>query len=356
MARRRQLVELTPNEAISDSVNDPSLEVMWSWAIREMLPWHKIIPELMHKREDFERLNQLSNDACIFEISDRTVNIWAKHPDMMASQSQAQTIRAARYKAFFQNVIKHLPHQYRAIICVSLGDGPIQHAFLPTFAHQKTTERVVLLPDVDFLLNNFYAGAEYADKKAYADKKGGAIFVGSTTGGSINEDVIMSRSLPRLEAAEYFWSLDNIDFLLPHIVQVENESARQKLASLPFCAGNYISWQEQLGHRFLISIDGNGATCSRVVAALKSNSILMKYHSPYVLYYFPSLTPWVHYIPINSHADVEKILKVERCNPGHLKHISALGKKFFDDYLTKEKVEIYMSFLLTLYSSETKNC
>ena len=69
-----------------------------------------------------------------------------------------------------------------------------------------------------------------------------------------------------------------------------------------------IPWSEQYRHMFLLSMDGNGATCSRVISSLKSNSVLIKYQSDSILYYFSALEPGTHFISVNDDRDIEGIL------------------------------------------------
>jgi hypothetical protein len=97
-------------------------------------------------------------------------------------------------------------------------------------------------------------------------------------------------------------------------------------------------------------MDGNGATCSRIAAALMSNSVLCKYDSIHELYYFPLLIPWVHYIPIHEDADVLKVIQMEKKDPGRFREIAENGTAFAKEYLSRESVNKYTSLLLSEYS------
>jgi hypothetical protein len=141
-----------------------------------------------------------------------------------------------------------------------------------------------------------------------------------------------------------------VDVRLPSIVQCPSDEAREILLSRSFCQKPRLSREEQYRHRFLISIDGNGATCSRVALALASNSVLMKYQSPNVLYYFAALQPWVHYIPIARHADVDAVLDMEAERPGRFAAIASQSRQFARSYLTRESALHYTAELLLLYA------
>jgi hypothetical protein len=111
-----------------------------------------------------------------------------------------------------------------------------------------------------------------------------------------------------------------------------------------------VPWSEQFPHKFIISVDGNGATCSRVVIALKSNSALLKYHSPHHLYYFKGLVPWLHYVPIVENNDIENIIKIERECPGAFASIAEEGRRFAETYINRQRVFQYVAELLTHYA------
>jgi hypothetical protein len=122
------------------------------------------------------------------------------------------------------------------------------------------------------------------------------------------------------------------------------------LEQQPFCQKPRMTWAEQLQYRFILSMDGNGATCSRVVIVLLSNSVLMKYNSDDVLFYFGGLQPWLHYIPLASDEDVERIIDIERRQPEQFEQMAVSGQLFARKYLNKAAVYHYTAMLLRLYS------
>jgi len=85
------------------------------------------------------------------------------------------------------------------------------------------------------------------------------------------------------------------------------------------------------------------------VRALKSNSVLLKYDSPHVLYYFDGLVPWTHYVPIAKHEDVDAAVALERAEPGFFAPVAANGRAFAETFLTRENVLFYTAALLSLY-------
>ena len=108
-------------------------------------------------------------------------------------------------------------------------------------------------------------------------------------------------------------------------------------------------WTEQLKYRFLISMDGNGATCSRLANGLGSNSALVKYESSHLLYYFSGMRPWLHFIPVCDHQSVLNVIAIERKYPGFFQPIAEAGKKFSSAFLNVAAAKKYTAQLLRLY-------
>jgi hypothetical protein len=111
-----------------------------------------------------------------------------------------------------------------------------------------------------------------------------------------------------------------------------------------------LRWKDQFERRFILSMDGNGATCSRVVIALMSNSVLLKYHSDNVLYYFDGMQPWIHYVPVMEDRDVQATIDLEAREPTSFARIAAAGQKFASTYLSRSAIVEYTRALLLLYA------
>jgi len=221
----------------------------------------------------------------------------------------------------------------------------------PLFCFQRTTAQTYpMLPDIDLLESDFLANPAFRDTIPYREKSDRAVFAGSTTGGTITEQVARDLSLPRLRAAAYFLGNPKVDFRLPHIVQAASTEAIEILARQPFCQAPRLQWAEQFHAKFLLSMDGNGATCSRVAVALGSNSVLMKYASDHLLYYFPALEPWQHYLPIDNDADVERLIDAETADPGRFEPVTQAARAFAGRYINAACAIEYTANLLIGYA------
>jgi hypothetical protein len=189
------------------------------------------------------------------------------------------------------------------------------------------------------------------DDLAPEDKKPLAIFAGSSSGGGIlsAEDVLSDRS-ERLRLARYFVNSKNVIFRICNAVQCDTAETAAHLSRKEYF-GQLISWEEQLKCAFLLSVDGNGATCSRVVNSLRSQSVLLKMASHYNLYYFRGLQAWKHYIPVDDPEDVENVVELYKNGSLDVESILKEANLFFQNFLVKDQVQYYTASILSKYAS-----
>jgi len=325
--------------------------IIWSWAAREIAPWFAKPRDRESVQGQLAALAARSPSLVAFRIQDGTVEQLGKRRSAEARVLDSERSRAAFYRAMLEEAVLRFAPELDVLICLSVAHGAHALDDLPTFALQKQSGRpVLLLPDIDFLVSHYYEDPCHTDALAYDEKRDHAIFVGRTTGrGIINEEKVRRLAVPRLHAAAHFHGNPDVTFRLPWLVQTESPEVTAMLAELPYCGGNTVTWWEQRAEKFLISMDGNGATCSRVAIALRSNSVLLKYDSPHLLYYFGGLAPWTHYVPIARHEDVDAAIALERAEPGFFAPVAALGRSFAETFLTRENVLFYTAALLSLY-------
>jgi hypothetical protein len=294
-----------------------------------------------------EQLNETMRWAALYRIESGEAAL-APKPEA-ASHAPMHAARAGAYLRFLQSVARAAP-DLRTSLLIGVGDKLPQDFALPVFCFQKKLgAKSLLLPDIDLLGARFHVGEEYQDRLDFAAKTHTAAFAGSTTGGLITEEIVRDLTVPRLRAAAYFNGNPRVDFRLPSVVQTASAQAEELLKAQPYCQKPKLSWRDQFRSRFLLSMDGNGATCARVAIALRSNSVLMKYDSEHVLYYFGGLTPWVHYAPIARDEDVEHVMRWAEKAPALFASIAEQGRLFALEYLTQERAIEYTVALLRAY-------
>lgn len=330
-------------------------QAIHGWARKESARWLAYQYDPTELSGKLRALSETSATTFLFSIDRSDVSFLQKPKDM---QDPGMIARAEHYLRFFREVIKLSEVPKKLEFACDFGDGRATDDLVPIFVFQKEIgSKNILLPDIDFLgANDFFR--DYVDSIPYKDKLCRAVFAGSTTGSRgfghtgplISADMARRLATQRLRSWASFKESSKVVFKLPHLFEYEDEQARAALEGMGL-GGEPVPWHEQFRYKFIISMDGNGATCSRVAIALKSNSVLLKYSSPYDLYYFSGLTPWVHYIPIRDDKDVEEIVDAEMREPSIFESIAREGSEFFSMYLTRERAAHYTGFLLELYAS-----
>jgi hypothetical protein len=316
-----------------------------SWAMAEVMPWRMRCIAASAIPDAAAELNT-TETAYIFTIREGGISVESK----LGKFANVAHPRSRIHLDFFHEVLRVYPSIPDTTFILDIGDMPPPSPNVPVFQFQKPADAFsILLPDIDFIGWNYYTLAAIVDTAHYAEKALSAIFVGGTSGQLNTVETVRNPVASRLRSAKYFRGHPDIRFLLPKLCQCANPEAERALRDLGF-GGPPIQWSEQFGHKFIISVDGNGATCSRAVIVLKSNSVLLKYDSPHRLYHFHGLLPWRHYIPIGADTDVESLLSMERECPGIFTSIAEEGSQFAATYLTQPRVWQYAAEVFTNYA------
>lgn len=347
---------------IAQAVRARSLAEPPSTAEFEQLVGHQLAHWRNHPPATGERavqllhqLNRSVETVRVFSIRGRRLRVWRK-PDPAAGQANEATAEAVRqmahrrlayYQTFIGFVLSRAPSGLHLDFALDLSDLACSHEEVPVFCFQKPRGTAnVLLPDVDFFHEKWYLKDH--DPLRYEDKSISACFVGASTGGDLTLEAVERDALPRLRAAKHFFGNPAVFFRIAKAVQCTSEEARQALQRKPyFCAP--VGWREQLEHRFILSMDGNGAACSRLVKGLRSNGVVIKYDSEHELYYFPALRAGQHYLPAQADEDVAALVQAEQAEPGRFREVAESGQQFARKYLQPGSVITYMQHLLAGY-------
>lgn len=321
-----------------------------SLCLREMAVWNRRRVPFASALSEYQQYNDTRYSTFLLRIGDGQVSVVDKPKFYTRVQielgSNPYTYAVRVYRDFIQQVVEEQALDLDAVVALDIDDRGLSSPTAPVFVISKPTDREsVLLPHYEFMMADFHESDN--DDIPYSCKELGAIFAGSTTGRYFDETDIENLSLPRLRAAMYFKDHPRVDFRLTNIVQC-TPGAERMLRDLGF-GGGHCPWNEQFKKKFLISMDGNAGTCSRISVSLKSNCVLLKYHSDYVMHYFHNLQPWVHYAPIGADDEIDPILQIEESSPGFFEHIAREGTRFFRNHLQRPKIVEYTARLLSMY-------
>lgn len=259
--------------------------------------------------------------------------------------------RIANYCRMLEDTIRAFRLDIATSLLIDVNDMSHLACDVPIFAFQRKVEErsILLLPDVDLVGSGFDISPAVRDDRRWADKENSAVFTGSTTGGFSSIESVRAGTLPRLAAATYFKNVPSVLWELPNIVQCDSIETVELIRSMQL--GNVVrSWTEQFCSRIILSMDGNGATCSRVSIALASNSVLAKFASDRELYYFRGLKSGQEYLQLDTFADVEPILSQMAKTPGTYEAVATAGRVFATRHLSRLAAFHYVAELLVRYA------
>lgn len=331
---------------------DPIARSLEAWVEAEFRPWQDNILDRATIEDRLREEARRNGQVCLFRLFDGRVDFapfTLMHRPYLTDPGHSGGARAHLYLRHLREVVTTFGIRGSALIGIFVADLHLARPQAPVFAYQKPAgNRCLLLPDVDLLRMD---GRFEEDRTPFEAKYPQAIFAGSTTGTEVltTEDVRCGTN-GRLDAALFFRDRDHVIFHLPNIVQCDGPATVAAIEALGV-SGRRWSWGEQQAFRYLISMDGNGATCSRVAAALHGNQVLAKYASPHRLFYFHGLAPWRHYVPINEHGDVLDLV-ADATDAFELHHaIAEASRRFAQDFLSRRSMLAYSALLLSAYLS-----
>lgn len=324
------------------------------WAFQQLMPWLQRPVDRAAWNHHADALNSRLVPAFVFDVAAGAVSVRPKQSSLVRtlSDSRRQSLqrRLSAYLQFFNALVARFCPQLDCGLVMCLDDDALDSSLFPSFAFQKQAgSRSILLPDIDALVHGFYAQG-FDDLVPWEDKLDKAVFAGATTGSMHTVDSVQADSNPRLRAGRFFQGSPLVDFHLPTICQCQTPDAEAAIRALGF-GGEPVPWETQFRYKFLLSLDGNGASCSRVQIALKSGSVLLKYDSPYELYYFAGLQPYRHYLPVARDDEVPAILRLAQQQPHFMAQVARSGQQFFADHLNRNAVAYYTARLLRLYAT-----
>jgi hypothetical protein len=104
--------------------------------------------------------------------------------------------------------------------------------------------------------------------------------------------------------------------------------------------------------KYVLQLDGNGAPASRALPFMFLGSLTLKQESPYQEFFYPSLSPYVHYLPMDANAtDVLSRIRWAKANDAAAKRIADTSKQWACAHLHDAEITCYVVRLLTQYAS-----
>lgn len=186
---------------------------------------------------------------------------------------------------------------------ISLQDGVHKKFSYPVLAFAAThplvaNNQVVLLPDTESLKGYDTLVKTLKDaalKYPWLQKSAKILWRGATTGG---KDCTTYNCSARLNFINSSVNLEFVDAGFTLTTSNVSKKFAQEIRLKHF--KNHVTPQDSLAYKYLLDIDGNSCSYSRMAWILSSNSLLLKHQSDKIQWYYHKLKPYEHYIPIAS--------------------------------------------------------
>ena len=112
-----------------------------------------------------------------------------------------------------------------------------------------------------------------------------------------------------------------------------------------------MSPEQQDRYKYALVLDGNSAPSSRMRHHLERASLILKQSSPFIEFFYSSLQPYVHYVPISrSLEDLATVISWARGNNDDAVRMVANSKRFACENFNKKTIRSYMRYVFSEYS------
>lgn len=189
----------------------------------------------------------------------------------------------------------------------------------------------------------------------WQDKKEIAVFRGSSTG--ISSDIELNRRLKlcRLKNELLDCGLTSYN-LRPRFFRKDDKLYLSTIDvdDLNCDIVDTLTPQQQSKYKYIINIEGH-SIAYRLSLELSMGSVILLVDCENKLWYSDKLQPYIHYVPVkNDLSDI--ITQIEWCkaNDDKCRRIAENAKKFYNDYLTKDKIFDYLQDKLYQIKDITK--
>jgi hypothetical protein len=186
-----------------------------------------------------------------------------------------------------------------------------------------------LLPDLYHVEANGYQEFFRKDRLTWSEKKPLAFWRGSTTGNSSLTTQNLSENKRYCLCKIGQQIPDLTDFKIINVVQSASDKDHANILSrlnTERLLSERISIDNYEKYKYIIDIDGNGNSWE-IIRRLELGSCILKVDSPWSLWHYSYLKPWIHYIPIAIDlSDLHEKLKWCVTNDSRAREIAMSGR------------------------------
>lgn len=225
-------------------------------------------------------------------MDDRILGVVVRAGEFFFYNSPRQDI-AHRVEVVSEYLSSHFRNLPDMEFAVCLSDEPIIDPKLKTLCSaRKVGTDTLLMPNIYLLSGQVFNVLNEVSEYdiPLEEKSRTAVFAGYFTGHQnlLNDRYRVCKTGSSLVSASISGCYDH---------------APEEVRLLP---KRFVCIPDQLKHRFIISIDGNSSAWDRLIWAMSSNSVVLKFEGENEEYWYEKMVPWEHYIPVN----IENVLDV----------------------------------------------
>lgn len=271
---------------------------------------------------------------------------------------RAQTVLDTFKKIVLWSGYKIPPGDY----LFSINDGVNADFGWPVLAfaapRQLVTQgKAILIPDYEALTNMYLGAFKSIDKTLTLypwHKKINKIFWrGSLTGSThMNNDLLGSDRLRMLNSVKNtnFTDVSLTDYSTQH-----NAEFLQKVKKL-YPLSKAIAPGHSIAYKYLLDVDGNSCSYTRMAWILYSNSALFKHQSDRMQWYYDQLQPYVHYVPIkNDFSNLQEQYQWAEEHPQEMQMIATQGHELALRVFNSKAILAAMAQALIKYQAIAAN-
>lgn len=212
-----------------------------------------------------------------------------------------------------------------------------------TFAKYKNDNEGILIPDPYFIGNWGNQLMYVNDSTEWVKKKSKIIFAGTTTG---NRNPILNT---RIQTCIWSLNKDKCDFYITKIAQMKLDDIISTVPRFNEIYRPPVSVVDQLLYRYHLIIDGN--TCRYDIFPYKTNSLVFKYKSKEMLWYYPILQNKTHHVDVDTNS-IENTYMYYENNAREVDHILYNANTFANNMF---KPIVGMQYSVALFEQIANN-
>lgn len=213
-------------------------------------------------------------------------------------------------------------------------DRDMAHAPVLSSCRREGTTGQLLVPDFEFLRGRGALEREVDAAIArypWDEKAKVAFWRGVTTGEGFATAEFRVAPRMRLVLA----SLAAPDLVDARFTALKQGAENNPELQDPRYRAAVVSPAESLRFRYLVDVDGNSSSWSRLVWLLRSNSAVLKQRSPFLQWYYPWLVPGRHFLPLApDFTDLPDVVRSLRDRDADARAIADAGRAFALEHLS----------------------